>query len=51
MVSRAPADKHVLDLQNAESATAWNMSILAKCRTEKKENKINNDGNIVDLKV
>ena len=36
MVSRPPADKKFLDLQNAESATVWIMSFVAKCPAEKK---------------
>ena len=51
MVSRPPNDRQTLDLQNAESCTAWIMSFVAKCRAEKKENKVNNDGTIVDLQV
>ena len=50
-VSRPPADRQYLDLQNAESATAWIMSFVAKCQTEKKEDKVNTDGTIMDLKV
>ena len=51
MVSRPPNDRQSLDLQNAESCTAWIMSFVAKCRAEKKEDKVNNDGTIVDLQV
>ena len=51
MVSRPPNDRQTLDLQNAESCTAWIMSFVAKCRAEKKEDKVNNDGTIVDLQV
>ena len=51
MVSRSPYDKQTLDLQNAESCTAWMMSFVAKCPAEKKEDKANTDGTIVDLQV
>ena len=51
MVSRPPNDRRTLDLQNAESCTAWIMSFVAKCRAEKKKDKVNNDGMIVDLQV
>ena len=51
MVSRPPNDRQTLDLQNAESCTAWIMSFVAKCRAEKKEDKVNNHGTIVDLQV
>ena len=51
MVSRPPNDRQTLDLQNAECCPAWIMSFVAKCRAEKKENKVNNDGTIVDLQV
>ena len=51
MVSRPATDRQILDLQNAESATAWIMSFVAKCRAEKKEDKVNNDGTVQDLQV
>ena len=51
MVSRPPNDRQTLDLQNAESCTAWIMSFVAKCRAEKKKDKVNNDGTVVDLQV
>ena len=51
MVSRPPNDRKTLDLQNAESCTAWIMSFVAKCRAEQKEDKVNNDDTIVDLQV
>ena len=51
MVSRPATDRQILDLQNAESATAWIMSFVAKCRAEKKEDKVNTDGTVQDLKV
>ena len=51
MLSRPPNDRQTLDLQNAESCTAWIMSFVAKCCAEKKEDKVNNDGTIVDLQV
>ena len=47
-VSRPPNDRKTLD---AESCTAWIMSFVAKCRAEKKEDKVNYDGTIVDLQV
>ena len=51
MVSRHATDRQILDLQNAESATAWIMSFVAKCRAEKKKVKVNNDGTVQDLQV
>ena len=51
MVFRPATDREVLDLQNAESATAWLMSFVAKCRAEKKEDNFNNDGTVQDLQV
>ena len=51
MVSRPATDRQFLDLQNAESATVWFISFVAKCRAEKKENKVNNDGTVQDLQV
>ena len=51
MVSRIATDRQMLDLQNAESATAWIMSFVAKCRAEKKEDKFNNDGTVQDLQI
>ena len=50
-MSRPATDRRILDLQNAESATAWIMSFVAKCRAEKKEDKVNNDGTVQDLQV
>ena len=44
MVSRQPADRKLIDLQNAESATAWIMSFVTKCCVEKKKDKINTNG-------
>ena len=49
MVSRPATDRQVLDLQNAESATAWIMSFVAKSRAEKKKDKVNADGTVQDL--
>ena len=50
MVCRpAATDKQILDLQNAQSSTAWFMSFVAKCRAEKR--KVNNDGTVQDLQV
>ena len=51
MVSRPTTDGPILDLQNAESATAWIFSFVAKCRAEKKEENINTDGTLQDLQV
>ena len=51
MVSRSATDRKILDLQNAESAASWIMSFVAKCRAEKKEDKINTDGTVPDLRV
>ena len=39
------------DLQNAESATAWILSFVAKCRAEKKKDKINTNDTVQDLQV
>ena len=44
MVSRQPAHRKFLDLQNAKSATAWIMSFVAKCCLEKNKDKINTNG-------
>ena len=43
--------RQLLDLLNAESATAWIMSFLAKSRAEKKEDKLNTNCTIQDLQV
>ena len=51
MVSRPATERQILDLQNAESATAWIMSFIAKSRAEKKEDKINTDGTVQDVQV
>ena len=51
MLSRPTTDRQTLNLQNAESATAWILSFVAKCRAEKKEDKINTDGNVQELQV
>ena len=51
MVSRPQNDRKNLDLQNAETCTAWIMSFVANCRAEKKEDKVNTDGTITDLQV
>ena len=51
LVSRPPTDRLILDLQNADFCTAWIVSFVAKCRTEKKEDELNNDSTIVDLQV
>ena len=51
MVSRLATDRQILGLQNAESASAWIISFVAKCRAEKKEDKINTDGTVQELEV
>ena len=51
MVSRPATDRQILDLQNAESATAWNMSFVTKCRAEKKEDRVITDSTVQDLQV
>ena len=51
MVFRPTTDRKILDLQNAESATGWILSFVAKCRAEKKEGKINTDGTVQDLQL
>ena len=43
--------RQLLDLQNAESSTAWIISFLAKSRAEKKEDILNTNGTIQDLQV
>ena len=49
MVPRPATDRQILDLQNAESATAWIMFFVAKCLAEKKKDKVNNDGTVQEL--
>ena len=51
MVSRPTTCRQILDLQNAESATAWIMSFFAKCPAEKKEDKVNTDGTVQDVQL
>ena len=51
MVSRPATDRQILDLQNAESATAWIMSFVAKFCAKKKEDNINTYGTIQDLQA
>ena len=51
MMSRQTTDRQILDLQNAESATTWILSFVARCRAEKKKDKVNNDGTVQDLQV
>ena len=51
MVFRPTTDRQILDLQNAESAIAWIMSFVAKCRAQKKIDKINTDVTVQDLQV
>ena len=50
-VFRLTTDREILDRQNAESANAWILSFVAKCRAEKKEDKINTHGTTQDLPV
>ena len=47
-MSRPTTDEQTLDLQNA---TAWILSFVAKCRAEKKEDKINTNDIVQDLQV
>ena len=51
MLSRPATKRQILDLQNAESATALIMSFVAKFRAEKKEDKVNTNGTVQDLQV
>ena len=51
MVLRPPADRKLLELQNAESATVRILSFVAKCHAEMKEDMINTVGTILDLQV
>ena len=51
MVSRPTTDRKILNLQIAESANAWILSLVVKCRAEKKEENINTDGTLQDLQV
>ena len=51
MVSRPPADTQNLNLKNSDSATVWIMPFVAKCRAEKRRDKINTNGTIQDLQV
>ena len=51
MVYRPPNDRQTVDLQNAKTCTAWIKFFVAKCRAEKKEDKVNTDGTIVDHQV
>ena len=50
-MSRPPTDWQILDLQNAESCTAWIVSFVAKYGAEKKEDKMNTDCTKSDLQV
>ena len=50
-VSRPPAERKILDLQDAESAIAWIMSFVAECCAEKKDDELNIDGALIDLQV
>ena len=51
MVSTPATDRQILDLQNAESGSAWIMSFVSKCREEKKEDKVNTDDTVQYLQV
>ena len=51
VVSRPATERRILDLLNAESATAWVMSFVANCHADKKEGKINTNGTVQDLQV
>ena len=51
MLSRPPNDRQTLDLQNAESYSAWIMSFVAKCRAAKKKEKVITDDTIVEQQV
>ena len=51
VVFKPTTDRPMLDLQNAESATGWILSFVAKCRAETKEDKINTAGTVQDLQV
>ena len=51
IVSRSATDRQILDLQNAESATAWILYFVAKCCAEKKEDKVNTDCTVQDLQI
>ena len=51
MVYRPATDRQILDLQKAESATAWIISFVAKSRAEEREDKVNTDGTVQDLQV
>ena len=50
-MSRPTTDRQILDLQNAESATAWILCFVAKRRAEYKEDKFNTNGTVQDLQV
>ena len=51
MVTRPPTDLQILDLKNAGSATAWIISFVVKCRSEKKEDRIDTDSTIQDRQL
>ena len=51
IVSTPAIGRQILDPQNAESATAWIMSFVAKCRAEKKKDKVKTDGTVQDLQL
>ena len=51
MVSRPPTYRQILDSQNLRSCTASIVSFVAKLCAEKREDKINTDGTILDLQV
>ena len=50
-VSRPPSNRNNLDKQKVESCTAWMVSFGAKYCSDKKEDKTNTDGTIVDLQI
>ena len=51
MVSRPPTDRQTIDLENAGSCTAWNVSFMAKFCTDRKTEKFNSGYTIVYLQV
>ena len=51
MVTKPPTDLQILDLKNAGSVTAWIMSFVVICRSEKKEDQIDTDGTLQDRQL
>ena len=52
MISKpGSADRQILDLQNAESASAWVMFFVTKCRAAKKGEKISAGVTLVDIQI